>query len=170
MNTNLFKKSGASIAALALGLSLTATPGLATAAEFHGGGGGHGGGVHAGGGGFHGGGGGFHGGGGGFHGGNHGAGGEFHGGNGGYHGGGWNGGHGNGYGYAVPAIGLGLLGGAIVGSQYYNGYGAYYDDTPQAAPQYGMQDPVAYCESHFRSYDPSSGTYLGYDGLRHSCP
>jgi hypothetical protein len=23
---------------------------------------------------------------------------------------------------------------------------------------------------HFRSYDPASGTYMGYDGRRHSCP
>jgi len=24
--------------------------------------------------------------------------------------------------------------------------------------------------SRFKSYDPGSGTYLGYDGLRHPCP
>jgi hypothetical protein len=29
---------------------------------------------------------------------------------------------------------------------------------------------IAYCESRFRSYDRASGTYLGYDGNRHSCP
>jgi hypothetical protein len=29
---------------------------------------------------------------------------------------------------------------------------------------------VAYCSRRFRSYDPASGTYLGYDGYRHSCP
>jgi hypothetical protein len=28
----------------------------------------------------------------------------------------------------------------------------------------------AYCAQRFRSYDPASGTYLGYDGLRHACP
>jgi len=31
-------------------------------------------------------------------------------------------------------------------------------------------DPVAYCMQRFRSYDPASGTYLGFDGLRHPCP
>ena len=31
-------------------------------------------------------------------------------------------------------------------------------------------DAIAYCESRYRSYDPSSGTYLGYDGERHPCP
>ena len=28
----------------------------------------------------------------------------------------------------------------------------------------------AYCAQRYRSYDPASGTYLGYDGVRHSCP
>ena len=31
-------------------------------------------------------------------------------------------------------------------------------------------DFVAYCQQTYRSYDPASGTYLGYDGLRHPCP
>jgi hypothetical protein len=31
-------------------------------------------------------------------------------------------------------------------------------------------DDDAYCAQRFRSYDPASGTYLGYDGLRHACP
>lgn len=33
----------------------------------------------------------------------------------------------------------------------------------------GQRD-VAYCMQRYRSYDPSSGTYLGYDGIRHPCP
>jgi hypothetical protein len=28
----------------------------------------------------------------------------------------------------------------------------------------------AYCAQRYRSYDPASGTYLGYDGIRHACP
>ena len=35
-------------------------------------------------------------------------------------------------------------------------------------PTSGGQD--AYCAQRFRSYDPGSGTYLGYDGQRHPCP
>ena len=31
-------------------------------------------------------------------------------------------------------------------------------------------DPVASCVQRFRSYDPKTGTYLGNDGQRHSCP
>ena len=31
-------------------------------------------------------------------------------------------------------------------------------------------DPIAYCAQRFRSYDPVSQTYVGYDGQRRSCP
>jgi hypothetical protein len=39
-----------------------------------------------------------------------------------------------------------------------------------AAAANNNADAVAYCSQRFRSYDPASGTYLGYDGLRHPCP
>jgi hypothetical protein len=32
------------------------------------------------------------------------------------------------------------------------------------------QGAVADCAARFRSYDPASGTFLGYDGQRHPCP
>jgi hypothetical protein len=57
----------------------------------------------------------------------------------------------------------------------YDDYG-YYDDYAYGGNNYvavapgGAGGDVAYCESRFRSYDPSTGTYLGYDGLRHPCP
>ena len=47
---------------------------------------------------------------------------------------------------------------------YYNDY-AYGDDYA-AAPG----NSVTYCEQRYQSYDPSTGTYLGFDGLRHPCP
>jgi hypothetical protein len=54
------------------------------------------------------------------------------------------------------------------------GYGNYgYAAPPAVAAAPGpavAQGDVAYCESRFRSYDPSSGTYLGFDGQRHPCP
>jgi hypothetical protein len=37
------------------------------------------------------------------------------------------------------------------------------------SPNQGGGD-VGYCMRRFRSYDPRSGTYLGFDGLRHHCP
>lgn len=90
---------------------------------------------------------------------------QWRGGRGGYRGG-FRGGRGFG-------IGAGILGGAILGSAlaapYYDRPYSYYP-TPRyyAAPSGGDAD--AYCFSRFRSYDPSSGTYLGYDGYRHPCP
>jgi len=32
------------------------------------------------------------------------------------------------------------------------------------------RDAVEYCMRRYRSYDPRSGTYIGYDGYRHPCP
>jgi hypothetical protein len=69
-----------------------------------------------------------------------------------------------------------LIGGAIASSQrgYYGpGYGpgyapGYYAPAPVYAGPPG--DAVGYCLSRFKSYDPASGTYLGYDGYRHPCP
>jgi hypothetical protein len=94
-------------------------------------------------------------------------------------------------------VGAGIIGGALIGRAlsepyYYGPYyeGPYYDERPYyPAPAYRyyssrpydeddefagngpvQDDAVAYCMQRFRSYDPSSGTYLGYDGLRHPCP
>jgi len=85
-------------------------------------------------------------------------------------------------------LGAGFVTGAIIGGALANPYygygpyyypGPYYYGPPPAAyvappgPAYGAPaagDPVAYCSQRFRSYDPASGTYLGYDGLRHPCP
>jgi len=38
-----------------------------------------------------------------------------------------------------------------------------------AGNAYGFAPGSAACE-RFKSYDPASGTYLGYDGQRHPCP
>ena len=69
---------------------------------------------------------------------------------------GYNRGYGRGYGIG-PAIG-GLAAGAIIG-------GAIANSQAQASG-----NAVAYCSQRFKSYDPASGTYLGYDGNRHACP
>jgi BA14K-like protein len=69
---------------------------------------------------------------------------------------------------------------------YEQGYDGGYEQGYVEAPGYGYgqgygpgrgnrqgyvaaaSDP-AYCQQRHRSYDPASGTYLGYDGLRHPC-
>ncbi len=92
---------------------------------------------------------------------------------------GWRGGR-----YGGVAVGLGiagaLIGGAIVGAAQPYGYGyapgyygyapGYYGPAYVAPAPYVSGDATAYCAQRFRSYDPYSGTYLGYDGFRHPCP
>ena len=83
-------------------------------------------------------------------------------------------GYGNGYGYRggygryygndggdVAAGVAGLAAGAIIGGAVasQNGYYAEYQGGGRG-----------YCARHYRSYDPASGTYVGYDGMRHACP
>jgi len=35
---------------------------------------------------------------------------------------------------------------------------------------YAMARGDSYCAQRYRSYDPGSGTFMGYDGRRHPCP
>jgi hypothetical protein len=106
---------------------------------------------------------------------------------------GWRGGWGGGWGWPAAAA-AGIVGGAVAAATSplwapgyygaypnyaygYGGYGPYagvYDYAPgptvAPGPMVAQGGDVAYCEQRFRSYDTASGTYLGYDGLRHSCP
>jgi BA14K-like protein len=91
-------------------------------------------------------------------------------------------GYGPGYGIGVGAAAVAtgaLIGGAIATQnqgyyypdQNYPGYsdpGYVYSDAAPAGYENGGS--VAYCEQTYRSYDPTSGSYLGYDGFRHACP
>jgi hypothetical protein len=76
-------------------------------------------------------------------------------------------GHGRGYyrgghhrGYRDRDDGAGIAAGAMMGLVLGS----------VIASQAQGQGSVDYCIQRFRSYDPQSGTYLGYDGLRHPCP
>jgi len=55
----------------------------------------------------------------------------------------------------------GVIGGAIVGTMQ-------PPPVPRYAPEY--YDPVAECAMRFRSYDPRTGFYRGYDGYLRRCP
>lgn len=98
---------------------------------------------------------------------------------GGYHHG-WRGGRGAAIGAGVAGLAAGaLIGGALASGPAY-GYGApgyvvdpnyaAYPGPVYAAPPATAGDASAYCAQRFKSYDPASGTYLGYDGQRHPCP
>jgi hypothetical protein len=67
----------------------------------------------------------------------------------------WGGWHRRHYGSGAAVLG-GLAAGAVIG-------GAIANSQARA-------DADAYCSQRYRSYDPASGTYLGYDGMRHPCP
>lgn len=54
----------------------------------------------------------------------------------------------------------GLAAGAIIGGAI----------ASQQRAQAAANAEIEYCMRRFRSYDPASGTYLGYDGRRHPCP
>jgi hypothetical protein len=85
---------------------------------------------------------------------------------------------GRGWGWGGFAAGA-IIGGALAAPYYGGYYGGYYPApyyaAPYPAPGYyaggpAGDDDVAYCMQRYRSYDPGSGTYLGYDGARHPCP
>jgi hypothetical protein len=103
-------------------------------------------------------------------------------------GGAWQGGYGQRYRRGGGGFFPGVVAGAVIGGAlasesyaYYGGPGyyapgyyddGYYDDgaVVAVAPAPVGDDAVAYCMQTYQSYDPASGTYLGYDGLRHPCP
>ena len=73
-------------------------------------------------------------------------------------------GYNNGWNNAWPWFAAGAAVG-VIGSNYYDNY---YDDGPSYG--YGGYDAhVQWCLNRYRSYDPRSDTYMGYDGYRHRC-
>lgn len=107
------------------------------------------------------------------------------------HGGGWHSSHHRHHrtGDAVAAGILGLAAGAVVGSllsqpepvytQPVPTYSplppqTYYPAAPDYAPIYGGYEPwspgwYSYCSERYRSFNPNTGTYRGYDGQDHFC-
>jgi hypothetical protein len=113
------------------------------------------------------------------------------------YGGAWTGGHRyrRGGGFIPGAVAGAVIGGALASSygyygapDYYSSYAyyggpGYYGEDYYDYPSYddgvavaavpapvGCDDAVAYCIQTYRSYNPATGTYLGYDGFQHPCP
>jgi hypothetical protein len=87
---------------------------------------------------------------------------------------------GRGYGYGYPgyygyrrnngaAVAAGVIGGLALGAVIAGAAAAPPPPAYYAPPPPPGGDWYAYCASKYRSFDPASGTYLGYDGLRHPC-
>jgi hypothetical protein len=76
--------------------------------------------------------------------------------------------HSRGWGWGAGAVGAGLL---LTAPLWAGGYDdGYYDDGYDGAYAYGGGGGYARCEATFKSFDPESGTYMGYDGIRRTCP
>ena len=85
---------------------------------------------------------------------------------------------GYGYGYSDPYYGDNYAYDSGYGDSYAYDNGVTFNSGlplvtfDQQAP---VEGPVAvtgdasYCAQRYRSYDPASGTYLGFDGMRHPC-
>jgi hypothetical protein len=84
---------------------------------------------------------------------------------------------GYGYGYSDPYYGDNYAYDPnYAGDNYgYDNSYAYDNGATFGQQTWGDQTTVAvggdasYCAQRYRSYDPASGTYLGFDGLRHPC-
>ena len=93
-----------------------------------------------------------------------------HGGHGGHYRHGYRGGGGNAV--AAGIIGLGV--GALIGSALTPRTVYVPPPPPRYAPvAYGPQpwspDWYSYCYSRYRTFNPNSGTFVGYDGYEHFC-
>jgi hypothetical protein len=82
---------------------------------------------------------------------------------------------------AGAVIGAGVAGAYAYGPDYYgsdyygdtyydNGYDNGYSAGPEVAVVQEGGGDASYCAQRYKSWDPASGTYLGYDGQRHPCP
>lgn len=88
-------------------------------------------------------------------------------------------GHGGGGAGLAAGLATGLIIGGLLAAPRYDEPYVYYYPRHYAPRYYGpiYYAPVgdggpgweSYCFSRYRSFDPISGTYLGYDGRRHAC-
>jgi len=74
---------------------------------------------------------------------------------------------------AFVAIGTVVATSVPASAQWWWPYYGTYNYGYSYPGYYGYAYPganQAWCEAHFRSYNPATGMYLGYDGAYHTCP
>lgn len=71
---------------------------------------------------------------------------------------------------ALFGLAAGAIAGGVIANQAYPDTTGSVGRVPSAGGYAaGSQGYLNYCSSKYRSFDPSSGTYVGYDGQRHYC-
>lgn len=70
-------------------------------------------------------------------------------------------------GAGIAGLATGALLGGVLAPRVYAP--PVYAPAPVYSYRPGSSAWISYCSSKYRSFDPRSGTYLGYDGRRHYC-
>ena len=74
----------------------------------------------------------------------------------------------------MAGVGIGLASWPYYGGYYCDEFDPYCTGTYYGGDAYyqdgGYDEGVAYCMRRFRTYDPSTGTYIGKGGRRIACP
>jgi hypothetical protein len=83
-------------------------------------------------------------------------------------------GHGDAWGAGLLGFGVGaIIGSTLAPREVYvvppPPPPAYYYDPVAYGPPPWTPDWYAYCEAHYRSFDPATGYFIGYDGYPHFC-
>ncbi len=72
-------------------------------------------------------------------------------------------------------LALGLVGGLVAGAaiagahnRHYDDH-TYYDDRPEYRPRPVYSDHYSWCSNRYRSYDPSSNTWISRSGRVRNC-
>jgi hypothetical protein len=76
-------------------------------------------------------------------------------------------------GYVIGGIAAGALIGGAIANANRPYYGPAYAPPPPPAAYYAPRPgggAVEYCMQRYRSYNPNTGTYVGYDGIERPCP
>jgi hypothetical protein len=58
------------------------------------------------------------------------------------------------------------------GQPGFYGFGqpSFYNEAPGMQVAGVNRGAIAWCQTRFQSFDPATGTYMGFDGIRHACP
>ena len=70
---------------------------------------------------------------------------------------------------AIAGVGGFILGAALAQPRYYDEPVYHAPHQYKKVKYYGYNSHVAKCFAKYKSYDPETDTYLGYDGYRRYC-